>query len=270
MRILICVDKDLQIGAAVQFGSMVAEALAGGVTLLHVIQDENGTTAVEKRLAQIGAQVPVDEMAVRIRRGTAVSEIVDECRTGDHDMIVVGAPTVSGMLGHLLPSVSQAVAEKAPVSVIVATKSATSLKQMLICSSGQPMSRSVVEAGAQLAEATGASVRMLHVADPVPQMYTGLNTMDETASALLASDTPVANELRWAKEMLTARNIPTDVVLHRGIVVDEIVQETLAETYDLVVLGAPQRQTLWQNLLMGKVTPRVIEQSPCPVMVVRS
>ena len=46
MRILICVDKDLQIGAAVQFGGMVAEALAGDVTLLHVIQDDNGTAVV--------------------------------------------------------------------------------------------------------------------------------------------------------------------------------------------------------------------------------
>lgn len=267
MKILICVDNAPHSEWTVRFGSYVAQILHADATLLHVAHTAVEADAAVDRLAALQRHLPTAN--IEVRQGTAVTEIVHLSEEGNYNMIVVGAPTVHGLLSTVSHSVSHSLAAKAPVSVLVVRQTVGPISRILLCDSGLPTSRPVVELSARLARAAGATVRQLHVADPVPQMYIGLHTMEETAVELLASDTPIAQRLRWARQRLAAAGVPTETVLRHGIVLDEIVHETQSEAYDLLLLGAPRRQTLWQSLFIGKVAPRVVEQVTCPVLVVR-
>lgn len=270
MKLLICIDQDNQSEDLARFGGQLASALAKEVTLLHVQPAGKALAGAEDRLAKLRSLISYDPVTLRIRQGTAVTEIFDECQTGEYDMILVGSPTVAGFLGHIFPSVAQTVAEKAPVSVIVAKAPINKLQDLLVCSSGLLINQPVITAAAQLAASCQAKATLLHIAEPIPQMYKGLNTMAETLDELLASETPIAQQLQWALNAFSDANIPTNIILRHGLVIDQIIAESNSTDYDLVVLGAPQQHTLWQSLFIGKVAPRVIEQASCAVMLVRS
>lgn len=270
MNILICVDETEFSKGTVLFGNNLAQQLNGNVTLLLITPREESETAVQQWLQTLRSLLTTRSVRTIVRRGNPVDEIIGACQQGTYDFIIVSSPTVTGGLDALIPSVAQTIAARAPVSVIVVKERMRSLQRILVCGSGQKINQPVIYMSARLAGAYDAECVLLHVTDPVPQMYTGLHTMAETAEELLVSETPIARQLRWSLEVLREVNGQVLLKLRHGLVVDEIIAETAAGEYDLVVLGAPQQQTLWQSLFIGQVAPRIITQVECAVMVVRN
>jgi nucleotide-binding universal stress UspA family protein len=209
----------------------------------------------------------VAETAVTL--GTPAKEILRKAQSGSYSLIVVGAHAIRNLWDQFLQSVTHKVANQASVSVLVARGEPKQLRHLLICTSGHVNSEIVIRNGAALAQAAQAGVTLLHVAESMPAMYAGLDEMEETLPELLQTDTPLARHLKWASEYLVQAQVLAELKLRRGITLDEIVDEVQDADYDLIVVGARAGYDVLSSLLMGQVTPKIIDNAPCSVLIVR-
>lgn len=270
MKILLCLAGSESLIGPARLGAEVAGLLDGPIETVTVVDQEHGIgeTAVSWQ-TQLARIFHLSDTAVALKHEQRVIDIVAECRAGAYDLIVVAPGNLHGLAGAFTRGVTRRVTEQAPVSVLVAKDAPKEIKDLLICTGGQDYSEPVVAMGLRLAAAAGAAARVLFVADPIPQMYTGLDDMEETLDELLTSETLVARHLRQIKAQFAAANVPLELVLRRGLVVDEILQESEDRPPDLIVIGASHQHGFWQELLLGKVTRYVVDRAAVSVMVVR-
>lgn len=255
--------------STVMMGSLMAKLLGHPISLLKVITDEEEaeTAASTLETVQKLIQLPVAETAVTL--GAPAKEILRKAESGRYDLIVVGAHAIRTLWDQFLQSVTHKVANQATVSVLVARGEPKQLRHLLICTSGYVNSEIVVRNGAALARAAQAKVTLLHVAESMPAMYAGLDEMEETLPELLQTDTPLARHLKWASEYLLQTQVLAELKLRRGIVLDELLDEAQEGAYDLIVVGTRAEYNVLSSLLMGQVTPKIIDNAPCSVLIIR-
>jgi nucleotide-binding universal stress UspA family protein len=239
------------------------------LTLLHVLAPGGDRGAAEACLSEARGKLDCGEVAVKIRRGDPLSEIVAELEEGGYDLAVLGPNEAPGLKRHLLGSVTAQVVRRAKSSVLVAQQARSELGRILICTGGAEVAEDVIETGAWIAQAVGARATLLHVVTPVPSMYTGLGELDESLSELLRTDTPVARHLRHGAEILDQYRVSAELRLRYGVVADEIIREAREGNNDLVLLGAAKGRAKLKRLVLGEVTEQVVQRSPRSVLVVR-
>ena len=128
----------------------------------------------------------------------------------------------------------------------------------------------MIREGAFWALAAGAQTTLLHVANPVPSMYTGLPAMEETLAELLQTDTPAARHLRRGAEVLDQLGVAAELKLRRGVAADEILREADEGDYDLIVIGKRSGAAWLNGLLVGDVARQIVDGAARPVLVVPS
>jgi nucleotide-binding universal stress UspA family protein len=153
--------------------------------------------------------------------------------------------------------------------VLVIKGDRPAISRVLICFSGTEHGRLSVWTGAAVACNAGAEATILHVIDAMPAMYTGLERMEETLTEFLQSDTEVANELRWAAQVVKAECESAELKIRRGICADEVLREAELGDYDLIVMGSSRSHGSLVRVLMGDLTRDVITRAQRPVLVVR-
>jgi nucleotide-binding universal stress UspA family protein len=120
-----------------------------------------------------------------------------------------------------------------------------------------------------LACGTGARPTILHIVDPMPAMYTGLEQMEETLAEMLQSESEKARALMAAVQTVDATCTDSEIKLRRGIVADEILLEAAEGDHDLIVMGSSRVGTGLVRVLMGDLTREICVRSHRPVLVVR-
>jgi nucleotide-binding universal stress UspA family protein len=93
--------------------------------------------------------------------------------------------------------------------------------------------------------------------------------MEETLAELLKTDTDMGRELRWAAQVVKAECKASELKLRRGLVADEILQESQSGDFDLIVLGSSRSAGGLTRALMGDVTRDIVCRAERPVLVVR-
>ncbi len=270
MNILLCVAGMPYAEAAVSLGGAVAEATLSPVTLLHVVREEQDRANGERALAAACEMLPGLTVETRIRQGNPIGMILLEVKRGNYDLLIIGARQETGLAQQLLGSVAQKITRRVPTSVLVAREIGPNLNRILICTGGIDVADPVIEAGAQLAGAAHAQATLLHVASPVPSMYTGLEDICETLPELLQTDTPIARHLRHGAEILAQHQVTAELQLCHGVADDEILREAHQGDYDLVVIGASGKAGRLKEWLLGNVTRQIVEHAPCSVLVVKT
>lgn len=250
-------------------GSLVANLLGCPISLLKVVTNEKEVDTAAFTLEEVRKfiEAPVEETAVSL--GAPAKEILRKAESGNYNLIVVGAHTIRTLWDQFLQSVTYKVANQATVSVLVARGQPKQLRHLLICTSGHANSEIVVRNGAALAQSAQARATLLHVAESLPGMYAGLDEMEETLPELLQTNTPLAQHLKWASEYLVQAQVHAELKLRRGIALDEILDEAQEGNYDLIVVGTRTEYDVLSNLLMGQITPKIIDKIPCSMLIVR-
>jgi nucleotide-binding universal stress UspA family protein len=195
--------------------------------------------------------------------GIPAQGLLRRAKRGAYDMIGV-QPARRGPRGRALRVVS-----RAHMPVLIIKSPPERLNRLLVCTGARPVSFQVVEAGAWLADATGADVSLLHVIGAVPRMYTGLEEMEAARDEVLAGDTAVAQIVRESLAAFAARGIDAEFVLREGVPEEQIIRAAHRQGADLIVLGASDTATPLNRLLFHDVMKRVIALAPCPVYVAR-
>jgi len=122
--------------------------------------------------------------------------------------------------------------------------------RLLIATDGSPHSEIALRLGALIAQR----------ADVVPTLLTVIRSEPNRARA-----TPI---LARACALLGPRGVDSPAKIRAGNAADEIVREATEGNYDLIIMGERRDHDLLTRLL-GSTTKRVIEHSPCPVLVAK-
>jgi len=130
-----------------------------------------------------------------------------------------------------------------------------------------PASQNVVEAAGRVAKLTGATVYILHVAEPEPD-FVGYDAGPEVVR------TQVANELRQEHrdvqalaQKLRDDGLDATALLVRGPTVETTLKEADSLKAELIVVGTHGHGAVY-DVLIGSYSAGVIRKSRLPVLVV--
>jgi len=119
-------------------------------------------------------------------------------------------------------------------------------------------------------DAPGATIRLLHVMDPLPVVQ-GMEAIiiDQVIENMEAFGAKV---LKNAKALVQRQGIAVDTIFQKralGRASDEIVRQARRWRADIIVMGTHGRRGM-SRILLGSDAEAVVRQSPAPVLLVRS
>lgn len=140
-RFLVCTGGKRFIDDAVLLTGKIAAAVGGFVTLLHVMAEPPAVYADLVRLeedldhllesgSELGRNLVREKkdlealgvaVAVRLRHGIVIDEVMDEARNGNHDVVVTGSSQARGALRHyIMGDLTRMILNRAECPVLVA------------------------------------------------------------------------------------------------------------------------------------------------------
>lgn len=217
------------------------------------------------------------EVAPDLRIGHAVAEgspidmLLEMSR--DCTMVVMGSRGLSGLSGMVLGSVSGAVVSHAYCPVVVvrednAVTEATKYGPVVVGVDGSEVSRRATEVAFEEAAARGAELVALH---------TWVDTQIQGPGAGYAVSEDHWNAVQAEKDELLGTYLGElsekypDVVVKKTITRDRPVRAlaSAAEGAQLLVTGSHGRGG-FKGMLLGSTSRALLQQAPCPMMVVRT
>lgn len=147
------------------------------------------------------------------------------------------------------------------------TRSEPSVHKVLAAIDFSPVSTSVVEQAASLAEAYGAELTLVHVAAGDPEFIgysQGPQTVRDGRARELRKEHADVQEIA---EGLRERGITAHALMIQGATVEKILAEAAQLEADVIVLGSHGHGALHRALL-GSVSEGLVRGARCPVLVV--
>lgn len=146
------------------------------------------------------------------------------------------------------------------------TFNSESIHKILVPIDGSDYSNRAAEYAIGIAKAQAAEVVLVYVVDElVVDQFPGGNERN-AIEAELKNDGQRA--VRYAESLLEKAGVKASSMLLKGRPFEQIVNTTKSFNIDLVVMGTYGRRGA-ERILIGSVAERVIEYSPCPVLVVK-
>lgn len=146
------------------------------------------------------------------------------------------------------------------------------LQRILVLIDFSKNSEKAVHYGAELARNLGAKVFLLHV---IPQdIIDAIQELSKKAykgdflHALRRLISDRERELRKFIPEAWGEGIDVEFWIRRGEPAEEVIKSAKEFSIDLIVLGS-QGQGATPNSTIGHVTHRVVNEAPCPVLLVR-
>jgi nucleotide-binding universal stress UspA family protein len=201
------------------------------------------------------------------------------------DLVVVGSRGLRGWMRVAFGSRAGRLARYSPVPVLIVKGTPRpAIRRVLACTGGAAAGERVARWGGRLAGWTGAELAVLHVMSQLaltpraPQ-----RPLEESAEEAISERTRegehLARELAVARAAAGAGPGAAPLVvrpkLRHGLVVDEVVAETRALDYDLVVVGGHQAPDSSAGLdqvrahLLEDVADEIVGALERPVLVVK-
>jgi len=282
-KILIGVDGSEHSEDAVVFGR--ALALAAGAPLILAMAYPASPLAVrhgalaghpvgedaEAVLAELARPLhDVDDVELRALGNLSPAQALHEtAEEEDAGLIVVGS-SHTGRFGRVLPgSTAERLLHGAPCPVAVVpngyrTRGMPDRLAVGCAFRATEDGNAALGAAEELALALSASLRVMHVVEPMPWVYdSGETSLDlREINASIRADAERAMNERVAGLSPRLRSVAT---LYDGRPAD--VLTALSETVDLLVIGSRGYGPV-KAVLLGGVSGRVIRSAACPVVVV--
>jgi nucleotide-binding universal stress UspA family protein len=212
-------------------------------------------------LQALAGQVPpevLDRLIVRSGRPAVV--LRDAAHELEAGLIVLGGKHHSALGRWVVGSTAQALARMLDIPLLV-TVAATPIKRVLAAVDLSEAAGPTIHAAERFAELLGASLRVLHVVEPIPVLPdTPLHLNDEELF-----DRTLNHLERYVWPLISQPEaVPT---VRRGIAAETIAAEAADDGSDLVILGSHGKGWM-DRILIGSVTERVLAALPTAVLVV--
>ena len=213
--------------------------------------------------------------ACHLSSGRPYEEICKFAREIAADLIVIPTRGYTGLKRVLLGSTTERVIRHAPCPVLVLRRAKViardsnrfAKRKVLVPVDFSKASLAGLTYAGRLARTTGASLRLLHVVFPYPQVI-GFDRMGSDATPLAQSARAgAAGELAKLERIPLLRGVSCETEVRVGSPVEEICSETGRADIDLVVTSTHGRSG-FQRALLGSVAEQVVRYAKCPVLVV--
>jgi nucleotide-binding universal stress UspA family protein len=145
-------------------------------------------------------------------------------------------------------------------------KPSTTPKRILVPVDFSDCSLDALEYGALITQRSKASLKLLHVLEPVSY---GLDFTLPHMAQRESSKTAVTKRLSDLVSALTSVGLASDFLMSGGLPADSILDAARAQSVDVIIMGTHGRRGL-SHVLFGSVAESVLRRSSCPVLTVRS
>jgi nucleotide-binding universal stress UspA family protein len=279
--ILIGVDPSPASVPAARLGSALAHATGATVRLVHATPEawtvpsaphtfainpdglnEAARDAARGTVEQLlHDTVPADALArLEVRSGRPARVLRDAAHELDVGLVVLGGKHHSAIGRWVVGSTAHALARSLDVPLLVAIAGGP-IRKVLAAVDLSEAAGPTVHAAERFAGMLGASLRVLHVVEPLPVI---------PDTPLHFNDDEVLERSREHLERYVwpLINLPdAETVIRRGLAVDVIAADAATEGADLVVVGSHGKGWV-DRILIGSVTERVLSALPVSVLVV--
>jgi len=253
---------------ALAYSKTITSTLGLRPVLLHVAKKGSSRAEAEAILDDIKDQFREDEADHLILRGSPKAEILRELERKNYRLLIVGSSFREA--DQPIPSLSRELALRSKISVLIVRNPPQRFQQILICTGAHTISLDSIAWGIQLAKSAHVKATILHVASGAPAMYTGLAALEEGLSEVLERDHTLAQHLRQSASMAEESGVEARIEFRHGMVLEEILRSCEMDVYDLVVIGAPLPLIRIEQLLMGRVAPKLLASCKFPIVIVRN
>ncbi len=264
------------------------------------LQEKNIQKAKE-HLGKMVKDLTIDHEIVVIK-GTPADEICRLATKKEIDLVIAAPHGKSGIKKFLLGSVTEKLIKSLTCPLLVLhTKQhdfislydyEMKLKKILVGCDFSPDSKLAFDYGLSLAQEYQAEIYLTHVIKPTeyvelkasdyisiaPGNYARWQSSDylEMQKKVTAENREKIQELRKRLEKQLYYMLPDEskdwCTPHTNVLTGEPYKELVKyakdQKVDMIVMGI-RGHTLWEKLLVGSTTDRVIRHAPCPVLAVR-
>jgi len=214
-----------------------------------------------------------------VTTGIPSEEVLAAAKTNDMDLIVVGTKGKTGLEHVLLGSTAERIIRMAPCPVLAvpagiqrgegtggAPNHPAVLDRILVPIDFSDCSLDAVEYAVLVAQRGKASIKLLHVLEPVSY---GLDftLLHETKREQMRR--MITDRLSALVSALTSAQVTSEFLIRGGLPADSIVDVALTQPADLIVMGTHGRRGL-SHTFFGSVAESVLRRARCPVLTVRS
>ena len=228
--------------------------------------EQDGTEIVNEAVQR--ATERGNTVVSEVLRGDPYEAIVEYSVQSAIELIVMPTHGRRGLQRFLLGSVTERVINTADVPVLAVNPDTQPLaypcQQLLVPTDGSPGSKRALSEAITLANATGATLHLLHVVETGslgPDDRSVVNDEELTTRA----DEIIADAIETA-EAATVDCLESEIEV--GIPSREIQKYVDAHDIDLAILGT-HGETDFSRYMMGGVSAKIVRTSPVPVMWVR-
>jgi nucleotide-binding universal stress UspA family protein len=292
-RILVSLDGSKLAEAVLPVVVAFAEKFGATILLLHAIEQGVRTTIHgERHLANVAeAEAYLSDVAARLTRPTInVTKHVHTVQQADvarcinehaiehqTDLVVLCAHGRGGWRDVIVGNIAQQVISRGttPVLFISSEKSKPqyTCTKILLPLDGTPHHEPALPVAKTIARAFGAEICLVNVVPTVSTLSAeragaGMLLPNAMAEILELAQRGAVEYLQQVMKQLQAEGVPVSAQVARGEPAPVILDAQKRAGADLVVLathGHSAVEAFWS----GSVTPRVLSQSPVPVLLVR-
>lgn len=202
--------------------------------------------------------------------GAPAEVIVDAARAAD-TWITMATHGYSGLRRWALGSVADRVVHlsHAPVLLIRAAGDIIhdwSIKRILVPLDGSTYARQALPLAYDLADRTGAEVRLLEVLNPLLDAEVGWETLPRDFDARRLED--AESELQALAGEGRAQGLRVTPIATFGYPAEEIINEAATHNVDLVIMATHGRSGL-RRMVLGSVADKVLHAGNAPLLLVR-
>lgn len=271
MRILLCINGTEEAQIAAHYGVKLAKILEAEVTVLGVIERADLVIGVDKAVEEVRSLLREEGIPFQAltRRGRAGAELARQTREKRYDLVVVGSLGRAWWSRILRGPTWRRILRAVESSVlVVGVERPFSLAKALVCSGGLSHADEVTRFGGRILQMVGARATLLHVVDPLTMKYLA-HKESISLEEFVQLDIPQSRHFLIGEEILRGMGIEVEMKLRHGFAAEEILLEICEGGYDLVVMGSTQVARGLRHYFVGSITDKVVENAPCPVLVVR-
>ncbi len=294
-HILVPLDGSKLAEAVLPTARFFAEKFGAAIMLFHAIeQDARGMIHGERHLADpreadaylttlatqlASPAVQVIKHVHTVKQADVARCIIEHCDEYAVDLVVLCAHGNGGWRDRLVGNIAQQVAARGAVPVLfvnpekTASGRAYACEKILLPLDGTPQHEPALPVATQVARATGAALRLVTVVPTTSTLSAeragaGMLLPNAMTEILELAQRGAVEYLQATLKKLASEQVAATAEVARGDIAPAILDAIQRASADLVVLATHGRTSL-DAFWAGSVTPRVLGQSPAPVLLVR-
>ena len=269
--LLLCTNGAQEGRSALDYGAWVAQVVGLPVTLLGIVESQAASTAVEQALRNVESRLEANGvMFSTIRSEGDVREVLAERSVPEQHLVVIGSLGRPAWQHWIHGSSFRRLMPDLRVPLLYVPGLHCRLERVLVATGALGYASSAESWALHLARCAGATLTILHVAEPVVYHYPTSDQMEAHWRNLLQTDIPQARHLRALLEQAQGLNVTARLQVRQGTLVREIIAEARQGGHDLVVMGSKHSSHSLRRLYLPDVTAEVMEALATPVLAVQT